>query len=143
MRLSKSFAAVAAVAASVTLLATSGASAATAAHTGNIKSSCSGTKLWSESIYAGSKVIGHTELWYDNINGGQDCAMTFNALGYTAPTGVYLYVGTQEASDQGNYSTYAGASYINSANGRCTRAHGVITYNGTGYSVDSGTGWCH
>ncbi|WP_454853110.1 hypothetical protein [Promicromonospora soli] len=146
MRLTRPLAALISAVAAVTLLATPAA----AEHHGNIKESCSGTLLSSAPIKAGTKRLGHVEIWYSSANGGTNCVETHNELGYAAYTEAYLWVsdpgGARTAWDRGTYSSYAGASYIVNADGHCAKAKGVITYNGRGYAAllpgDGGYSWC-
>lgn len=147
MRFSRTVATVLGAVAAVGLFA----SPASADTGGPIKSSCSGTKLASWDLSDGGTDLGHTELWYSSVNGGQNCVITYNALPGDVPTAVTLIVDDnrnrrldstdREAYDIGVYGSYAGASYLNNTDGKCVMVTGEVR-NASHSLVDSfGTGW--
>src|SRR5207342_45412 len=96
-----------------------------ASHYGLLRDHCVGSRLASHDIVnKKGAVIGHTELWYSPISGGQNCVMTYNK-GARPFTRAQIW--RKEApgapgfasGDEGFYSIYAGGSYVNNADGRC------------------------
>jgi hypothetical protein len=98
-------------------------------HYGGLRGHCVGTRIASHNIVnKRGKAIGHTELWYSKIKGGQNCVMTYNKGGSPWTRARIWRKGTPTAAsgDEGNYSIYAGGSYVNNTDGRCVVWGGSI-----------------
>jgi hypothetical protein len=96
---------------------------------GLLRDHCVGSKIASHNIVnKKGTVLGHTELWYSPISGGQNCVMTYNKAGSPWTRAQIWRKGTPTAAsgDEGYYSTYAGGSYVNNADGRCVVWGGSI-----------------
>src|SRR5438045_2459671 len=111
---------------------------ARADHDGLLRDHCVGSKLAQHNILGQNGVLlGHTELWYSPINGGQNCVMTYNRGGspYTEAHIRRLIDDSTgwrvSSNDTGYYQYYAGGSYINNTDNHC------ITWGGS----ISGYGW--
>lgn len=136
MRLTRPVATVVAAVSAVMLFA----GPASAESYGPIKSSCSGTKLATWQLEDGGVSLGRTELWYSSVNGGQNCAITYNYLAGSVPTGVSLWIDDGRSSyDYDTYASYAGASYRNETNGHCVKVKGEVS--GQGYYDSFVTAW--
>ena len=102
-------------------------------HYGGLRDHCVGSRIASHNIVNKSgKVLGHTELWYSSINGGQNCVMTYNT-GDRPFTQTYLWrlvkkggLADAAAGDSGFYQYYAGGSFVNNTDGRCVTWGGQV-----------------
>jgi hypothetical protein len=104
-----------------------------ASHYGNLRDHCVGSKIASHPITnKRGKVVGHTELWYAPIAGGQNCVMTYNRAGspYTRANIWRLKakggLATAASGDEGFFRYYAGGSYVNHADGHCVTWGGSV-----------------
>ncbi len=101
-------------------------------HYGGLRDHCIGTRLESHVIRnKRGHAVGHTELWYSRIQGGQNCVMTYNRAG-SPFTRTYIWrlkrkggLADAAAGDSGFYRYYAGGSFVNHSDGRC------VTWGGT------------
>jgi hypothetical protein len=101
-------------------------------HYGGLRDHCVGTRLESHAIRnKRGRAVGHTELWYSRISGGQNCVMTYNKAG-SPFTRTYIWrlkrkggLADAAAGDSGFYRYYAGGSFVNRSDGRC------VTWGGT------------
>lgn len=126
--------ALATVAAGAAIFA-AGAPAATADHSGPLKPNCSGTQIDHRTLKnSGGGTIGRVELWYDGSKpGGQNCVKTYTFYPGKSYTGASLGVDTdgdrkanRYAYDEGWYSSYAGATFLNHTAGKCVQWGGLI-----------------
>ena len=113
--------------------APAGAQDTMSSHYGGLRDHCVGTRLESHDIKnKRGGVVGHIELWYASIAGGQNCVMTYNKAG-SPFTQTYLWrlkrkggLADAAAGDSGFYRYYAGGSFVNNANGRCVTWGGQV-----------------
>jgi hypothetical protein len=102
-------------------------------HYGGLRSHCVGSKIDSHLIKnKRGKTVGHVELWYSSIKGGQNCVMTYNRAG-NPWTRARIWrlkrkggLADAAAGDMGFYQHYAGGSYVNNASGRCVTWGGSV-----------------
>jgi hypothetical protein len=118
-------------------LALSGSPAAAqgtnASHYGNLRDHCVGTRIESHPIVnRRGRPVGHTELWYSPIAGGQNCVMTYNRAG-SPWTRARIWrlaskggLATAASGDEGAFQHYAGGSYVNGANRKCVTWGGSV-----------------
>ncbi|USQ81913.1 hypothetical protein NF556_09820 [Ornithinimicrobium faecis] len=113
---------------------------------GGIRDACVGTLLESEDLVNGyGTTIGRVELWYSSTagSGGQNCVITHNYLdGDATFTDASIWVDDDNFGggenrwryDEGHYYSYAGGSFLNDVNGKCTAMYGQV--NGHDYGSD-------
>jgi hypothetical protein len=102
-------------------------------HYGGLRDHCVGTRFDAHDIKTKKgKLVGRTELWYSQSNGGQNCVMTYNRAG-SPFTRTYLWrlkrkggLADAAAGDSGFYKYYAGGSFVNNARGRCVTWGGQV-----------------
>lgn len=113
--------------------APAGAQDTMSSHYGGLRDHCVGTRIESHNIKnKRGGIVGHTELWYASIAGGQNCVMTYNKAG-SPFTRTYLWrlkrkggLADAAAGDSGFYQYYAGGSFVNNSNGRCVTWGGQV-----------------
>lgn len=109
------------------------ASPAAAASSGPLKSSCSGSLVRTWNLSDDGVALGRVELWYSTASGGTNCVLTYNTVSGSPFTSIHLFVDDNNdgyvdrvAYDQGNYSSYAGASYLTGTDGNCVQVSGTV-----------------
>lgn len=122
---------------------------------GGIMDSCSGTKLESENLVNDyGTTVGRVELWYSSVHGGRNCVITYNYVdGGATYTDASLWVddnGDGEEDrwryDEGQYYSYAGASYLDNTDGRCVAIFAEVSGGDPSTSQDDAThfhDWYH
>ncbi|MFF0382475.1 hypothetical protein [Streptomyces sp. NPDC004286] len=120
--------------------------------------SCSGTVTYDATVSRSGSAIGELVIYYNSSNGGTNSACFYHrgvSYGVSATTSVQILRCSQTSGtgkmctptansliDQGSYDIYAGPVGVTGTASHCVSALGEIWWNGTGYSIDSGTQGC-
>jgi hypothetical protein len=90
----------------------------------------------------GTTPIGRVELWYSSANGGTNCVMIWNYLGYKASLTPTLWLDDgRSQSAPGSFVTYSNGAQLTGTNGKCARFSGSIAGSGPIDRGSASRGW--
>ncbi len=120
--------------------------------------SCSGTVTYSATVSRSGSAIGELVIYYNSSNGGTNSACFYHrgvSYGVSASTFIQILRCAQTSGtgklctptanslpDRGSYAYYAGPVGVTGTANNCVSAVGEIWWDGTSYSIDTGTRGC-
>jgi hypothetical protein len=100
--------------------------------------SCTGSRIDSMPLKAGSASAGRAELWYSAANGGTNCVIVYDNLAGSHVIGAYIdrgNAGGWDKSDVGTYQYYAGPISLTNMSGTCVSWGGNMYVGNSYYSA--------
>lgn len=99
---------------------------------------CSGTRISTMPLKAGTKTAGQAELWYSSSNGGTNCVIVYDQLSGSHDMAAYIDRGSAggwDKTDVGTYTYYAGPVSLTNMSGTCVSWGGDMIVGNTYYSA--------